>query len=200
MEANSHSAPKPHRYIPRCLRNTRKIKSRTHIFRQRQQGAQAVLFSRWFPPLPRAHAPQLHNHRQEIATIRDRAIGQTGEEERGGRIFAIQQNELAGNKRREEVGQLTKDSFYSRSVLNAGEKSSVISVASVSQGTMIGVDDLKHHIGAKVVHRNSGLPPTAAGRTSSAEYRLAERTPAAEALAQARFCQNYPSDSPSAGC
>ena len=41
----------------------------------------------------------------------DRAIGQTGEEERGGRIFAIQQNELAGNKRREEVGQLTKDSF-----------------------------------------------------------------------------------------
>jgi hypothetical protein len=67
-------------------------------------------FSRWFPlflalTLPAAQ-PQAGNRDDQ-----DRAIGQTGEEERGGRIFAIQQNELSGNKRREEVGQLAENGF-----------------------------------------------------------------------------------------
>ena len=79
------------------------IKGGTHVFCQRQQGAQQpfpgagfyLFLALSFP----AAKPQAGNRDDE-----DNAVGLTGEEERGGRIFAIQQNELSGNKRRKEVG------------------------------------------------------------------------------------------------
>ena len=86
------------------------IKGGTHVFRQRQQGAQQPLFRAGIHgfrtlALPAAQ-PQAGNRDDQ-----DRAIGQPGEEERGGGIFAVQQNELSGNKRGEEVGQLAEDGF-----------------------------------------------------------------------------------------